>query len=538
MKHQIQRTEGGWQRAEGGGQRSEGRDQRAGGNISVFQCFSISVFAFLLSACGCAQAESPKPSAGDTLLLRVQFAGTTALMANTNAAYLTNFAALPETAALGTQLVARIASLPVRLVGSGGQRAEGGGRRTEDRGRKAELEAVFGELLGAGFTLELRGTATGVTDFAVAAKGTDETLTRWEKIWQQAGSGFLTARKNGHLCVAGGGTEAAVALAEIQKTIAGSGLEAGNVLQAELASSLVPGPIQRSVYGGFSRLKLSVAPSDQSLKIRGTAAYAQDLPKLGAPPVIPADLVTEPAISFTLVREPGAWLEAKSVLRRFLPDPVPDTAFFWGGESSPYQLVMIIPFAGREAFNGTFGPALVEQLQALAKFMDTGTVVLDTNRAGIQWQGVPFIGPQVTVKNSGTNSYLVAEIFPPNDFPPGLTPALIERVSGRTNLLIYDWEFTKLRMDTWLRIGQFALFSSGHQQLGSDIPSLKWIVASITNLSNGGNTSTEITQTGPRELSLNRRAPLAFTSIELFWLANWLESTNFPAANFLMPAAQ
>ena len=481
---------------------------------------------------GCSQqptaAEMAKPAANDNLLFRVQFAGTTALTANTNAAYLTNFAALPETAALGTQLVARVASLPPRLAGSGGQKSEPG----------MGLQLVFAELLRAGFTLELRGSANGVTDFAVAATGPEEALTRWEKTWHQAGTGILTERKSGYLFVAGGKTNSAAALAAIQKTIINSGLETGNVLQIELAASLVPGPIQRSVYGGFSRLKLSATPADQGLKIRGTATYAYDLPKLGAPPVIPTNLVTEPTISFTMVREPGAWLEPGSALRRFLPNPVPDAAFFWGGQSSPYQLFMAIPFAGRDSFNTNFGPALRDQLLPAVKFIAFGSVVLDTNNAEIKMQTVPFITPKMRVKEDGTNSFLVTETFPGSDIAPGLTPALIEHVSARTNLVLYDWEFTALRFDTWFRIGQLALMISEHQQHIGGTTSLKWIQAVQIKMTSAINTSTEITQTGPRELSLNRRAPLAFTSTELFWLANWLESTNFPAANFLMPMAQ
>lgn len=353
------------------------------------------------------------------------------------------------------------------------------------------------------------------------------------------GAGRLMVKRFGDwFFVAGSKTDATTALAAIAKSVGGAGLEAGAVLQGELVSRLLPGPIQRSVYGGFDRLKLSVAPADQSLKIRGTATYDYDLPKLGPPPVIPTNLVTEPAISFTLVREPGAWLEPKSALRRFLPNPVPDVAFFWGGESSPYQLFLAMPFAGHDRFNTEFGPTLRDQLVPLAKFIETGSVSLDTNRECVQWQGAPFIVPKVRVKQSGTNSFLVAETFPKSDFQSGLTPALVGHVSGRTNLVLYDWEYTQLRFDTWFRVGQLALLCSGHEQHISGSPSLRWIQKVQLNTSSAINTSTEITQTGPRELSLSRRAPLAFTSIELFWLANWLESTNFPAANFLMPVAQ
>ena len=336
------------------------------------------------------------------------------------------------------------------------------------------------------------------------------------------------------LFVAGGKTTAPT-LAAIQKTVAGPGLETGSVLQAELASSLIPGPVQRSVYGGFERLKLSVTPANQSLKIRGSATYSYDLPKLGTPPVVPVDLVTETAVSFTLVREPGAWLEPNSVLRSFLPNPIPNATFFWGGQSSPYQFFMALPFTGRDEFNTHFGPVLQAQLLPISKAIDFSSIVLDTNRAAIQMKTVPFVLPQVQVRQCGTNDYLVAEVFPSTDSQPGLTPALIERVSGRTNLVLYDWEYTQLRFDTWFRIGQLALLCSGHQQHINGTPSLRWIQKVQLNTPSAINTSTEITQTGPRELTLKRSAPLAFTSTELYWLANWLESANFPAANFLMP---
>jgi hypothetical protein len=79
---------------------------------------------------------------------------------------------------------------------------------------------------------------------------------------------------------------------------------------------------------------------------------------------------------------------------------------------------------------------------------------------------------------------------------------------------------------------------SGHEQLGADAPSTQWIVAIQKALPDGGNIYTTIAQEHPRELSLARRGPVACTSVELYWLANWLESKNFPAANFLVPMSE
>ncbi len=499
---------------------------------------------------GVTASELPSPTpAGkgrtDTsLLLRVQFAGTTAWLANTNAAYLTNFSTLPETAALGTQIVAKIASLPGRLVGergagafprtNGSANADGAHGVTRPTTEEA-LRPVFAEMMRSGFTLELRGTSNGVTDFAVAARENAALAAAWNEAWTNVGKERVAVeRRDGWLLAAGSKTTPANALGELRKTLAGPGLASSNVVEGELSSFLVPGPIQRSVYGGFDRFKLSASPVNQALRVHGTATYKDDLPKLGQAPSVPTNLVTETAVSFTLVRNPGAWLEPNSALHPFLPSPIPDTAFFWGGESSPYQLFMAMPSSGRDEFNTNFGPRLQARLTPVAKFIDSGTVTLDTNLASLRMLTVPFVSPKAQVKESGTNFFIVAEAFPAFEGGGGLTPALVERVSGRTNLMLYDWEYTQLRIDTWLQIGLLALFTSGHQQHMMGTPSSRWIQAAQSTAT-AINTSTEITQTGPRELTLRRSAPLAFNSLELFWLANWLESANFPRANFLMP---
>jgi hypothetical protein len=497
----------------------------------------------------------------DDLLLRVRFAGTAAMMADTNAAYLTNFASLPETTALGKRIVEKMAGLPGRLAAHKNQGLT--------NGSATALTPVFTDLLERGFVLELRGDGNGVRQMTLAAKVSPAEAQRWSEAYHQAaqdwfgnpttstnnvffwnaGNGAMTVLITNHWVVWNLSTNNASVQPQIQRVDFTSLLKEASsrfidqangdpskpVVEATLSSCLLPGPIRRGTYGGFSRLQLEATPTNGALTIQGSAKYLIDLPTPGMPPAVPADLVTERAISFTMVRNPGAWLAPDCALLRYLPNPVPNTAFFWGCESSPYQMFMAVPYPDRKQFVTSDGPTLASNLNALAVATDSGPIIFDTNRPGIQWQTVPFITPQVLLEKSGTNQFLVAQVFPATDSPPGLTPALIERASEGTNLVLLDWEFTQPRIDTWLRIGQLALMLSQSQQLGGESASLKWIRAAQSRLMNGGNTFTEVTQTGPRELSIVRRAPLAFTSTEIFWLANWLESSNFPAANFLMP---
>jgi hypothetical protein len=613
--------------------------------------FSMAALA-LFTGCSPKQPEgNSKPATNTTqnpdadLLLRVRFAGTTALIVDTNAAYLTNLSRLPETAALRTRIVERLTSLPGRLL----IQHEDGGLKMEDRGEgkaetlKAEmlkeganlqlqelasghstfniqhstsntlsrihpeaaglLEPVISDMLTGGFVLELRGDSNGVTAMSLAAKAPAETARSWQsnlveaaKLWfgaepvtRAAGQGWTAgdarmsyeetngqvvfrlvknARAAGmpltpalpmnlpvaadvrrrtpqplsnpppHVGGYGSGEQIAAIGGPWNLSPSEGEREAANaLLQVEMTSSFLPQFIQQSVYGGFARLKFTVTAAEQSLKVRGTAAYPADLPSVSAPLVVPTNLVHETLVSFTTVRNPAAWLPTDSAIRRFLPKPAPESLFFWGGEMSPYQFTAAVPCPGNTDFTSGFGQTLVTNLEALATATDSGPVIVNSNSQTVAWNAVPFVSPTIRSASEAGVDFLVAGLFPESGSATSLPPQLVARVTERTNQVLFDWEFTAMRLDSWLRVGQLAVFLSNNKQLGSDTASLKWLMVTGTALPNGGNTVTEITQTGPRELTLARRAPLGFTSTELFWLANWLESSNFPAANFLMPVA-
>ncbi|MEY4385111.1 MAG: hypothetical protein RLY20_394, partial [Verrucomicrobiota bacterium] len=299
----------------------------------------------------------------DTLLLRLRFAGTKALMADTNAAYLTNYSALPQAKEFGAQIVAKVSALPAQWLAG------------KDTNRDlTPIRPVMTEWLANGFTLELHGDGQSVADFAIAAKADADTAKRWATAWDKATSRWSlsgkikTRQANGWFLVAGSKTEAGAALEGMEKNLNAKAPEGPAMLQAELSSKLIPAPIRETTYGGFDRLTLAITAEDQNLKVRGKATYAHDLPPLGAPPVVPTNLVTESTVSFTMVREPGHWLDKDSVLRRFLPEPVPDVIWFWGGEGSPYQFFSAVPYKSREAFNTELGPKLVAGAQPIANF--------------------------------------------------------------------------------------------------------------------------------------------------------------------------
>ena len=64
-----------------------------------------------------------------------------------------------------------------------------------------------------------------------------------------------------------------------------------------------------------------------------------------------------------------------------------------------------------------------------------------------------------------------------------------------------------------------------------------WLLAVAPKL---GASLTDITQTGPNQLSFTRQSSIAFTGFELNILVDWLESPQFPCGlhTFLAPPDQ
>ena len=155
---------------------------------------------------------------------------------------------------------------------------------------------------------------------------------------------------------------------------------------------------------------------------------------------------------------------------------------------------------------------------------------------GLQWGGVPYVWPflrSITVSNQDF-------VFGGGIPDAGADPALLSsppEVLSRTNLLYRNWEITGQRIEQWLYLGQFARFVSHKAQLMSGSPGVLWLKAVAPKL---GASKTDITQTGPNQLSFNRKSTIGFTGLELNLLADWLESPQFPIGlyTFLAPPPQ
>jgi hypothetical protein len=203
----------------------------------------------------------------------------------------------------------------------------------------------------------------------------------------------------------------------------------------------------------------------------------------------------------------------------------PDQLFIWASRSFPMQTYIAAPLAdaSNEVSRITELTVRKHASPRLAKALEGFQKAEGQN--GLSWQGFPFFGPFLQSVKANNGSFVLGGFFlfehPLNE----LSAAVLMDISARTNLVYYDRELSGQRLDQWLHLGQAIRFASGNAQLPSDCPALTWFKAVIPRF---GPCGTEITQTGPSRLSFARKSKVGFTAVELHFLADWLESPDFP----------
>jgi hypothetical protein len=111
---------------------------------------------------------------------------------------------------------------------------------------------------------------------------------------------------------------------------------------------------------------------------------------------------------------------------------------------------------------------------------------------------------------------------------------LTREVATRTNLLFYDWELVSARLQQIRPLSQIASMASRKPVADFSDPANKWLVASESKF---GNTVTEITKTGPRELSLVRSSDSGLSAMEFFTFVQWIAGPPASPARAALPPA-
>jgi hypothetical protein len=285
---------------------------------------------------------------------------------------------------------------------------------------------------------------------------------------------------------------------------------------------------------GLPETQFTVAAPDDNLRITGKFLFPENLALNLEPWRMPTNTIHQPFVSFTAGRGFAAWLSSQPWALPYQILPAPNQMFVWALPQVPYQTFAAAPFAdATDALAQAYArlqPVFNPQNPPAEKRTPFTFALARTNNE-ISLLGIPFIAPYLRTVREPAGQFLLAGAFPNTPRAKPLSPELFQRLAQK-NLVLYHWEITAERLPQALNLSQLGLLLSSHRQLEGESASMKWIQNVAPKL---GNNVTEITQTGPAEMTFARKAPGIFTAVELLALGNWLEAPNFPGCNLDLP---
>jgi hypothetical protein len=279
---------------------------------------------------------------------------------------------------------------------------------------------------------------------------------------------------------------------------------------------------------GLPETQFTVTAPDANFHITGKFLFPENLSLNLENWRVPTNTVHQPFDSFTAVRGFAAWFQSQAWAQPYQLTPTPNQLFLWSLPQMPFQTYAAIPVPDSAGALTQADARLVPALSAANArnyFIMPVTPTLTNNE--ISLFNLPFIAPILKPVNEPAGQFLYGEFFPNSPWGKPLPPELFQHLATK-NLVLYHWEITSERMTQLLQLNQMSLMITQHKQLESSSAAFKWLQKIGPAL---GNTSMEITQTGPAELTFARKAPGVFTALELYALANWLEADNFPGCN-------
>ena len=480
----------------------------------VKKLVSVLTLALLTFA---AHAALPQPD----LIAQIHFAGAQKIAADTNAALFNDQFASAEALAVRKKAADKLAPwFAGWLQAKVGAKVSGGAEK---------LRPLFDDLQKSEWFLEARRAANGQPQAALAiALAADRA-----QLWQANLKPFFP---KGSFKVSG---------AWLLFDTGTGDLKLGDRLARQIAqpdaawvSADVNWPLLGAWYPslkafGLPQTQLQLTAADASLRVNGKFFFPDNLALNLEPWRMPTNTIHQPFVSFTAARGFGGWLGSQAWAKPYSLSPGLNQLFIWALPQMAFLTFAAAPVpdatAALDQAYARLQPLFDAKQQSPNGFFAPLTLVR-TNRE-ISLRGAPYAAPFLQSVNEPSGAFLLAGAMPNLLRSKPLPPELFQRLATK-NLVFYHWEFTAERMPQVLQLSQLALVMTSHRQLPGDSPVTKWIQKYQAVL---GNNVTEITQTGPAEMTFTRKATGLFTASELFALGSWLESPAFPHLDLKLP---
>lgn len=292
----------------------------------------------------------------------------------------------------------------------------------------------------------------------------------------------------------------------------------------------------------LGRMQVAITAEKGGNHIVSRVTYPQPIEWHSKPWRVYTNIVREPLTSFSAGQDVEAFLVPSQTLSKLSADPLHDQFVFWSMRQMPLQSYMVWPAENPSVTVQQWSTPLLSALNPELQSLNGTTLISISQPPRISWDKMEYVTPTIEPCPKDSQNLMMAALFP---ITPGTRPApaaLWEQFQQRSDLVYYDWEFTGPRLRHLralsqllpilqaLDIGPKNPFGKGKSML--DIANAKvlsrlnveehWLEGLTDVL---GNTVTEVTKTGPAELTITRSAPFVFSSLELLLISHWLSDT-------------
>ncbi len=311
----------------------------------------------------------------------------------------------------------------------------------------------------------------------------------------------------------------------------------------------------------LARTQMAISAGQGNFHMTSQVTYPEAIQWQPHPMSLPTNLVREPLSSFATGQNVEPFLKSDETLSRFCTNPLSDQFYFWSMGEMAFQSYVAWPVNDPGNTLATLSAQAIGALNPKLKALNGTELTWQPKASRLVWSKLQLIAPIVLPAPASNGQFLVAGLFP---LTPGKAPApkaLWAQFQDRTDLVYYDWELTGPRVWHLLTVtevlpilqvlgvgpreplvagaspakpGTNTLAAPGVQ---SRLNAQKqWLLGLAPFL---GNTVTEVTKTGPNELTVLRNSPFVFSSLELVLLSHWLSDTPAgPLDLSLLPQAK
>jgi hypothetical protein len=458
-------------------------------------------------AWGPVTAVNPVACSAQAASFSWRFAGLKAVRQNKDLVTWQNVTGLPEFAGFQSNLVQRVAMSLAKPLSQGG---------ANEADIAKALKPIAEDLVAYPTVYELN-EQNGATNWTLAIQIPNDRHELWKSSWSAVEKSGKTEgaklSREGNWTVLGNGPSKPVLDKAKQPTTDVLQINGDALLLKRIVPDLKP-----------THAELKVTPRGKGLRAEGKAEFGEDLPFKLTPWDIPTNTIREPLVGFTAIQGVADRL---SKLDAFKKHPAPNQVFIWNQKISFFSMYAAAKVDDARAFVKDVAMGL--NLAELNKKI-FGNFEFDTNHYGLYLTGLPIAVPFLRPAHSNDVNFVYAGTMPMGTWSSNAMPAeLAHEVTSRTNLVYYDWELGNGRLTQIRPMSQLAAMASRKPVANMSDPANKWLTAAEEKF---GNTITEISKTGPRELWFIRSSDSGLSAMELFTFVQWVAGppTALPTA--------